>query len=144
MGKGYKKFRDQEEFVMRELDVPQKRASISQDSGPEIPMGDCVDCHRPWSMFQSEKDWWDKAARELGYKTPRRCRACREIKKAQKQKESNVAQLHGGSEKGIRAQIAQEVRAIAEKFVSESLDDQQLYNELYDLAESIDGVKSAV
>lgn len=49
--------------------------------GPMVWHGICMDCHQEWEMTSGEKMWWDEMVRK-GMTFPKRCKPCREKKRA--------------------------------------------------------------
>jgi len=54
---------------------------VPRSKGPLIPMLPCVDCHKDWQMFESEKLWWENAVEKMRYQFPKRCPLCRKRKR---------------------------------------------------------------
>lgn len=57
-------------------DLPEEgRGTLVQMEKP------CVDCKKPWSMYQNEIEFYKHLIDTKGYKMPRRCPDCRRLKK---------------------------------------------------------------
>lgn len=52
-----------------------------QNTGKLISMGECIECHKEWFMYESEKKWWEVQGVNSGLAIPRRCEPCREEKR---------------------------------------------------------------
>lgn len=52
-----------------------------KSSGEFIDMGTCIACQKPWGMYASEKEFFEKLIEEKGYTMPKRCPTCRKEKR---------------------------------------------------------------
>lgn len=83
----------------------EKKASYAKpaNSGARISMGECSECKAEWFMFESEKKWWETEGIAEGLIIPKRCEACRALKRQRN---------------GEKYSLAQNIRKIANKIAN--------------------------
>jgi hypothetical protein len=100
-----------------------------RDRGELLTVGTCMDCSEPIMMFESEKEFYDNLVKtKKGFKFPKRCAKCREIKKQNR-------------ERGVQVRdLAKDVRAMVEKAINSEYDSHgdTLAQELSDLAAKLE------
>ena len=93
-----------------------------------VEMGECKDCHQPWSMSQQEHDGWQLKVATGDCQMPKRCPACRRLRRVAKGREAittlatrlhelAVAVLNGEYDGMARDGLAQELEECSAKVV---------------------------
>lgn len=109
-----------------------RRRDKPRDSGALLTMPPCIDCKKPWTMFESEKTWWDELVLKFKYTFPIRCPDCRRKKKARKNEE------HKSQISGRLNEIAENLDAgMYDQFAEEG----KLAQELREIAEQVEGLE---
>lgn len=104
----------------------------NEDRGAFVSMGQCVDCHEDFGMYESEIAFYKSLqATNPEFQMPKRCKPCRDKKKAGKKYKGPRVDLND---------IIAELEAMAEKSNTQcyyTYRDEELANELMDLVERL-------
>lgn len=56
-----------------------------ENRGALVPMGPCSGCGASWSMYESEKAFFENLIATKNYRMPKRCKSCRNKKRFSKE-----------------------------------------------------------
>jgi ssDNA-binding Zn-finger/Zn-ribbon topoisomerase 1 len=118
----------------------EERSPEIQGDGASVTAGTCIECSKEIIMTAKEYKWWQdlvaKKEREgENFSMPKRCPECRAKRKSAKEssKVSNSTNPTVGD-------VAEEIRALSEEFVTSNMTDEVLYSRLQEIADKLDNV----